>query len=586
MDEMHDSDLVDGTDVDAVYSRSSRKWASAIARLQFPIHDSCVDLRQCLHRIPSLPKKIPSDVHYIEGKSSWDNLDQHCKNKTKAERTKKLHLVKRYASKVTIHWAAGHFPTWRGDACNGIALLTLAWAYVLSAALAERKGLSMLYGAKSLSCRTATVLPTTLNLDYAIPKERRWWKAIIADGIGWSIASKDISPWAVEVEELGIEIDEDVESHHLPPTAREAACYISRLCYAYDLSNQASAALAASLCIPLRSSLRFSSPDNIQLPKPKLGKLKQTQPGSLGPPADFKLLDYLMTLSLCHWAIGSALWSVFWAPDIPCTLAGAWLVPIYDSLRPLTNMHATESLAKALSFTAAAPLWIGLAICGFEGVISRIPLFLTELHDFPFTSPDMDAAAWTGIPTSFFDKRRTSPCRDGVVLREDVWRLRHDFAARYVDDVFSVDPRSGWAPFGKMRVIDVELEIQDHLQCSHKWEYRYWTWSLCGATDHGYSAVANNRQLSERTSQDSPALLEPSHISAAYRLLIRKISEKATRKIFAWAGSEVEKGFGNTIVPRHSYGHDIPLEEKRGDSIEPPSINDWLKAVEEAQRKD
>ncbi|PFH55368.1 hypothetical protein XA68_12054 [Ophiocordyceps unilateralis] len=195
-----------------------------------------------------------------------------------------------------------------------------------------------------------------------------------------------------------------------------------------------------------------------------------------------------MTLSLCYWALGSSMWSVFWNADVPCNSVGPWIAPIAAVLEPIINDNDMELLAQILSLNNATPLWLGVALCGRRAIIHSILPSLIELQDYPHFRPSIDAAAWTGLAQSFMDYHQTRPVMDGTVSRADVWRLRHDCSDQYYPDTaFSYTPPYGWPPFGRMRVIDVELEIRRHLTCSHEWKYTYWTWSLSDLTDAGFS---------------------------------------------------------------------------------------------------
>ena len=71
---------------------------------------------------------------------------------------------------------------WEGTQNKGVALLILAWAYILNASLAERKRTILLavpYGAAGAS-ETPPDPPATLflRLEYSDHEELAWWKAI------------------------------------------------------------------------------------------------------------------------------------------------------------------------------------------------------------------------------------------------------------------------------------------------------------------------------------------------------------------------------------------------------------------------
>ncbi|KAH7308006.1 hypothetical protein B0I35DRAFT_338303, partial [Stachybotrys elegans] len=473
--------LYDGPEVDSVFSSSVSRWRAALARAKssskFP--KASLDLRKCLRDIPKLPPRIPPEARYIEGHSTWRNADPSCSMRTRKEKSKRIFLTKLHPT-ICNASASCSFRTWEGRTNNGLALLTLGWAYILSAELAQRQGLRMEYG--QLHGRPDST--AWLDLSYASAKEFRWWMAIASRDVGWSVAGGRISPWAVSVGDIGVDISASGAEIQQPPTSYEAACYLSRLCHAYDLGSQASAALAAALTIPLHATTAPFKAVSIELPRANL-VARISYPHSEQPPAEFGAIGYYLTLSLCAWATGPSLWSVFWAQDIPCNLVGAWVVPIAQLLEPIIINNDMELLAKVLSINNVSPLWLGIALCGRGAIINCILPSLTKLRDYPFFRPDIDAAAWTGAAQSFFNSPQTSLGSDGTVSRADVWRLRRECSDSYLDDTFSHPPPYGWPPFGKMHATDVEHEILEHLSCSHEWRYLHWNWRL-GGTDKGF----------------------------------------------------------------------------------------------------
>lgn len=60
--------------------------------------------------------------------------------------------------------------------------------------------------------------------------------------------------------------------------------------------------------------------------------------------------------------------------------------------------------------------------------------------------------------------------------------------------------------------------------------------------------------------------------------MICEISDRATKAVFWWCCSQVEKGFGGTIVPRR-FGRDEPLVMKESKPKEPGFIHAWLDNV-------
>lgn len=424
--------------------------------------------------------------------------------------------------------------------------------------------------------------PTVLRLGYALPREHAWWKAIVTRGMGWSITGAPgdtkVSPWAVEVEDLGLDIAGVVDTSQRPPAPREAACYLARLCRVFGLGRQCSAALAAALTLPLHASYATRAAAKIELPRPSL-----TQPSNdkkqEDPPAEYLHLGFYMSLSMCPGIFGPLLWSIFWEPDVPCHCAGAWLLPIATTLKPIIEDNNLEHLARVLSFTPVAPLWLGLALCGPRGIIKSVMRSITALAEYPHTKPDIDSAAWTGIAQSFLHLHSPGPYLqvDGTVSRADVWRLRHDCYDKYNPVTFEHTPPHGWPPFGKMQEQDVELEIRSHLSCSPEWAYSHWTWLPAKVTGVELSTINTTCPTwppPEQSGIDGDELKRCEFPTED----VRRVSEEATRKVFWWACSQVEKGFGTLVRPLVEY--DGPLGSAQSPlSTEPRAIErvaKWL----------
>ncbi|OAA63255.1 hypothetical protein SPI_03418 [Niveomyces insectorum RCEF 264] len=596
----------DGREAERVYARSHLHWQKALARaesLPGTAASASLNVKCVLYRTPCLPSSIPSEIDRISGFTRWRSMSKRCRRQTKQESEESFYLRQSHRIICTVSPSQG-FANWDGTPHNGVALLALGWAYVFSASLAERQSLSMEYGMmrhdKSPSPSRAMVC-----LDYATPDERMWWKAVTAQGVGWSIAGDQGSPWGVHIQDIGLVIadaSDDGDSDGSdnvplpPPTARQAAHYLARLCAIYRLERQCSAALAAVLTFPLHTSKHFRQSATISLPQPRLPVRVDTFDVSLTDcslPDEFEHLGYYMALSLSPRILGPSMWSIFWEPDVPCNLAGAWVQPAFSVLKPiLTDAADLELLAKVLSFTRAAPLWLGVALCGHCRVVQSILPYLTTLQPYPHTIPNMTAAAWTGLPSSFLHAYpSTRYVRGSMVPRAQVWRLRHDFHTEYPEDEgFRHLPPHGWPPFGEMRKEDVELEIRGHLACEHRWAYQSWTWLLGrrdNVVDKGFIKTFKPTQVTrvcaaldagQEQQQQGRRRIPKSELEN-----ICKLSKKVTESIFQWCCTQVERGFGDTVVQR------LPAQRRTEEPHSPESrhtnddfitsINDWLKGV-------
>lgn len=575
MDYTCEDSLYNGSDSEAIFSRSTSRWKTILSKAKATntIPSSSLDLTQCLDRIPCFPDKVPNDVRFVTGFSTWLDSSSTCPVKERREREQHLFLTKPHPTICSIS-ASSNFRAWEGTTNNGITLLMLGWAYTMGASLAERQDLAVEY--LPLPEASTQIASTVLHLEYASPGEQRWWKAITASGQGWTVSGSKPSPWATVVQDLDVSIAGDPEDNQRPPTAREAAHYLSRFCEAYDLGSQCTAALAAALTIPLHANINSFKSVEIQLPKPSFNTYSGLTGSPPHLPAEFDLIGYYMTLSACPWVLGPSLWSVFWCPDVPCNRAGAWLQPISDILEPIIQNNDMELLARVMSFSPMSPLWLGLAICGRRAIIKCILPSLTKLYDYPFSHPFIDAAVWTGMAQSFLNFGLSGPSADGMVSRADVWRMRHDFSHLYPHETYSHTPSYGWPPFGSMRLEDIEHEIRFHLACSHRWKYSHWTWSHSGKTDAG---LFTRGMRIHHSPQDFDAAEAQEKVKIRDVEAALEISRTATERTFWWCCDQVEQSFGGTIVPRR-FGRDEPLKDKKVQAKDLRFVQAWLEDIE------
>ncbi|KAH7325919.1 hypothetical protein B0I35DRAFT_457283 [Stachybotrys elegans] len=136
---------------------------------------------------------------------------------------------------------------------------------------------------------------------------------------------------------------------------------------------------------------------------------------------------------------------------------------------------------------SAAPLWLGALVCGEVTWLLEPPQYCNwSMRDA------LDTVAWTGIPRSFLSLQPPGPhLQNGVVSRSDVWRLRRDLHHLYESpegEAYKLEPKVPWQPFGSMQFEDIDLELRDHLNCSHGWSYKHWTWLHDSVTDPGFRA--------------------------------------------------------------------------------------------------
>lgn len=104
------------------------------------------------------------------------------------------------------------------------------------------------------------------------------------------------APWSVVVDNIYFTFGK-VDNLHKLPAAKEAARYIARLCTAFCVGSQCSAALAATFSLPLQCSTSILDLLIIELLTPTLLSLKKLLIDKQFP-TEFAWIGYYMTLSL------------------------------------------------------------------------------------------------------------------------------------------------------------------------------------------------------------------------------------------------------------------------------------------------
>ncbi len=583
--------VIDYPDPSGEFCRSTEQWEAAVTRArsmrpgEFP--KESFDLKGLLVRIPKLPTRIPPEATKIQGYSNWVNLGTNngCSLRQKREKTQDIHLRARFPIRCTLS-LSGNFEIWEGTRNNGIVLLVLAWAYIFNARLAESQGLGLEQQFANSPC-AQDLLDTCgppkcgrLDLSYATADEFAWWKAITTSKAFFSVRGrKECLPWTVAPEQLdGLAIvnarqngGQQSARKRRWPTARQAAVYLERLCQVYCLGQQSNAALAASISLP---SQRSWSPDlsRICLPRPFFGTAPAHPKFKPRYPSGFNALGSYMMLSLTRPAYISCLQSVLWEPGVACNTAGALLRAAHNALEPIIRRKDYELLAKVLSSKMSSPLWLGTALCSRDH-----GMLVTTKHGDWF-GQHAEAAAWTGIHHSFMDTYPPGPhIQDNCISRANVWRLRHDCFREYTrGEDYSNRPSNGWQPYGTMKLQDVDLELQEHLTCSHEWSYSHWTWLFNDGRDPGFrrQSSSNMRRETRRSTGERIPALNSDDANA-----IQQLSVKAARQTFSWCIEQVEEGFTYVTGPRQIFDKDGTVESGKSAEVPLDRVANWLYAT-------
>jgi hypothetical protein len=460
---------------------------------------------------------------------------------------------------------------------NGLAFMFLAWSYILCVFLLEEQRVSVVYedAAAPSDEDTPTSNEFTVDLGEASDEEHRWWSTLLSPGQGWKATRSGHPVWAVSFTgNVGFnvisqpsdsqpteEAEETEENNEIkPPTSKEAIAFLSRFASLYNLESQAALGLAMALTVPLHKNMSST----IHLPKPYLAKSNVVSLTSVIS-KEFRQLSYYMVLSSNPAFTASALWSVFWEPEVDCNLVTPWFDPIIEIIQPLIEREDLETVAHILALRRpnVAPLWYGLLACGTTETVSAIVPYLKTLNTRVPARLIPEVAVWTDSPQSFMDMPGDGPYLQGnQVSRADAWRLRYECCNAWKDGAhFRYLPTTPFRPFGFVNGDELEAVVHKHIdECSrHQWTYIGFTWIL----KSGVTLLHEPRILTTSWAdfEDDSVIQTPSRESLDPRYEPdHAASQRAVGDIFRWAATEMEAS------GRHIYSH--PWVDIRSHCIE------------------
>ncbi|KAF4630954.1 hypothetical protein G7Y89_g7181 [Cudoniella acicularis] len=435
-----------------------------------------------------------------------------------------------------------------------VALLILAWTYVLSARWAEiiPGVLGPEYtsweagweeeGKADESERAFTAI-TTVDLGDIDDDAARWWSAVLAVEGGWKACIQNEkghilhSPWYTKlISEHRFILSRSLKCS-LPQTQYHAASfttalhYLSSYCDFHQVVEQSHAALASTLLLPVASY------DNstVRLPTPRLAHLKSPSTHPTVPQTkkfrpwhtNLPQLDKLLTLSCNATGTKSLLTSIFYSPSIPCNTSGAFLRGTFAFLSSdlMQDQHLLLlTLAKrdpALSF-----LWF-----------------------------DLHTAAWTGTLMSFIQEPISQvPLDKAEISRADEARLLY----LCHEQSYTITPLFPWEPFGSTALTDVNIDVRQHARCgtSHGLEYAGLSWR-CRDTHPTSTTYFPRIPIPSRAKNGLPVLTETTNISIPYEKLDEdeddENSEMVTRNIFTWLRDEDGFPIAERAIREHDW---------------------------------
>ncbi|AEO62318.1 uncharacterized protein THITE_2106371 [Thermothielavioides terrestris NRRL 8126] len=554
-----------------IYEQSFRAWSGIghDAAEQPGLPHSYLDLQSAFRHYPSFPRNLRlkhvkyarhSQV-YATGRSAWGSTKSDCAPGLPSFcQQVEISVVSRSPIPVSVRAASEEEIQWgswfaRGDE-NYLAVLSLAWAYILSARWVETmpEDVSLVYTSSTADVFTpnahAAASPDQLNVLVDIgdagPGEARWWAAILAPGQGWRATMSMggdafLAPWSIQLQPacrflLSTTTDsKNIGTHSaVPPSSSEALRFLGDFCARHNIADQSQAALAAVLLFP---SMRTGQ--GLQLPAPAISGLGDSmgvaspsvlQPKPHGWAQQADDLDRLLTLS-CHTrGIRPMLLSSFYDPNIECNAVTPWL---QGALAAIAVVARDDPLILARMLMdrqpKVAPLWLGVAVLGLQKD-------LLKDVGFGYIPVDLHSAAWSGTVQSFIQLPVSDPVvADGRVARADQCRLLYLSRSGSHDRV----PICQWRPFGETPLEHTDIEIRNHAECQgHGLRYQGFTWDCVD----GGTATQQPLDGDDAWACPSPLLAsQPQRSKQAQvidygKLDIKKdfVSENATRSIFSW----------------------------------------------------
>ena len=485
------------------------------------------------------------------------------------------------------------WPTY-ANAANYLAVMALAWSYVLSVRTIELQGGNgaRVFYTKSVSAgfgRGSDIISPSshlINFDvgWTKTKHARWWAAVVAPEQGWqAIVSQQggifQAPWAVSLSPVRLfslnwesiddysEADAEIE----PLTAQEAFEVLTAFSASRELNDQLLAALAVALTLPTHSIngivVRLLYPRPIT-PIRLIDRVSDTK-------EDIISCDELarcISLSCNIEVILSSLCAMFWNENVSCNLVSPWLHSILNEI-PLSPdiKGAPGYYYEILSFMCARrcpsifPLCIGAAISGL------LPFAISHTST-GVPSSDPVAFPWTGCPQSFMDLTRPGRyynMQNEEISRADVWQIC--YLPALIDDglYYRSRPLAPWKPPGKTYRRHCELRVQAHWDCErHCLYYQGWGWKLMnGQVKFDVSnAYDTSFCLPETVVNQQPDFTSPIEESI---ICDHAASRNTSQGIFQWTTINGE-GIPQEKVYHDEWLHGI-LEDNDDSSLSQPS---------------
>lgn len=592
--------------MDKLYHLASQYWThearSVLHQLNSGFDLRRFELRNMLGRVPPLPDRLTYGLTR-SCSSNWHVTGSaNCESSGRPIQVPPVQLNWDIIAPTKVTLNGGSFHAWfefEGGQSNLLAILVLAWSYILSARLTElqgQDGCGIAYTeSRAPLCRAhESASGFLLDVGVVAARELRWFTAVLAPGSGFKytlpqqIGFSPHSPWKLSVVAPSIpfsiccgESCEDFDPHgQTPLTSYEALQSVVALCNSHGVSLcQLHAALATAILLPTHNYLQVDA----ALPYPEIHKTGHTAMTIRPDDLDrlFGDLPCYITLSCAVEVIMSSLCGIFWNPDVSCNLVSPWLQPVWDLrvMKEVQSVSGRYAEVVALICAGRAP---SLAFLSIATSISGLTFKILDQVSSGQPPLDKHAYAWTGVPQSFMDvegeggyyKMRSSKA---YIRRSDCWRLRR--IPPTTDDglYYRIGPFTPWKPPGWGLLRNCPLRTQVHMDCDrHAIAYQGVSWDF-----HNESILENDMGRNSVIPHASPDFLNEDEASDNLRHLENQTTSiDATISAFRWV---LDNGEGRPAESAYEDPWLSPIYKT--DSEDEEISNDSSSYTGEAQRK-
>lgn len=567
----------------AFYERGYRTWFAlwkqACRDRRLP--STCLDVDCLFPEHPFLPVGLDlDDSGLLTATSTWVPAIGTCDMPSFEQRFQMNPSIGESTKVLITNDPNVGFSRWFGNRGNHLAVLTLGWAYALSARWTMIFPRAAPIEYTDIQARwaddqfLASEDATSIGVELGVVNDdaARWWAAVLAPGQGWkaSIHHKRchlLSPWSVTLESLHTILlssasrnAADSSPSPSPPSFEAAVRYIEEYSALHSAKEQNRAALAAALLLPLANLERR----RISLPPPQMCYGGVSSMISKIPiwGQDLRQLDRLLTLGCNARGMQSILGSLFYEPGIPCNVCGAWL---QGTIAVLQSVCAQDLHVLACMFFIRGPhlsfLWLGAMITGAHKNFLRNPHWLLGLNRI-----DLHEAAWTGTVLSFIQEPVSHLPNDAnSISRADECRLEYLCQGLSQERFPPIYP---YPPPGATAIEDLSLDVRLHALCPGKHGLRFSRirWTCVG----GRSVIQEAENICI-LSGDTTNLRLSSTVEAAVEADYDRLhpemdlSNMVTHNVFMW----MRGADGFPIAERGIYHHEWLDVSESDESLHP-----------------